>query len=111
MKLIWSSFKNLASSLGDGVVYAFKTGAADYDATRKDFCCGHWALVFSTMTDNVAKGEMGAYKQNLTMGLRMILFLLLYQLRWVLMVLSHPMTRAMYQQFENNFSTRCSWFR
>ncbi len=51
------------------------------------------------MTDHVAKGEITAYKKNLTMGLRTIIFITL-PAAVGLMALSHPIARAMYQQFQ-----------
>lgn len=91
--------QNLASSLGDGVVYALKQAQRIMMLPVGIFAAAIGLSFFPTMTDNVAKGEMGAYKQNLTMGLRMILFITL-PASVGMMVLSHPMTRAMYQQFE-----------
>ena len=53
--------------------------------------------IFPTMTSHVARGEIDAYKQNLTMGLRTIIFITL-PASVGLMVLSYPVVRAMYLQ-------------
>ena len=91
--------QNLASSLGDGVVYALKQAQRIMMLPVGIFAAAIGLSFFPTMTDHVAKGELDAYKQNLTMGLRLILFVTL-PASVGMMVLSHPMTRAMYQQFE-----------
>ena len=89
--------QNLASSLGDGVVYALKQAQRIMMLPVGIFAAAIGLSVFPTMTSHVARGEMAEYKQNLTMGLRTIIFITL-PASVGLMALSHPVVRAMYQQ-------------
>lgn len=91
--------QNLASGLGDGVVYALKQAQRIMMLPVGIFASAIGLSFFPTMTSHVARGEMEAYKQNLTMGLRTIVFVTLPATAG-LIALSHPMVRAMYQQFE-----------
>ena len=87
----------LASSLGEGVMYALKQAQRIMMLPVGIFAAAIGLSVFPTMTGHVARGEMEAYKQNLTMGLRTIIFITL-PAAVGLMALSHPVVRAMYQQ-------------
>ncbi len=87
----------LASSLGEGVMYALKQAQRIMMLPVGIFAAAIGLSVFPTMTGHVARGEMEAYKQNLTMGLRTIIFITL-PASVGLMALSHPVVRAMYQQ-------------
>jgi len=89
--------RSLASSLGDGVVYALQQAQRIMMLPVGIFASAIGLSFFPTMTGHVARGEIDAYKQNLTMGLRMILFITL-PASVGLAVLSRPMVRAMYQQ-------------
>lgn len=91
--------QNLASSLGEGVVYALKQAQRIMMLPVGIFASAIGLSFFPTMTDHVAKGEITAYKKNLTMGLRTIIFITL-PAAVGLMALSHPIARAMYQQFQ-----------
>ena len=87
----------LASTLGEGVVYALKQAQRIMMLPVGIFAAAIGLSVFPTMTSHVARGEMEEYKQNLTMGLRTIIFITLPASAG-LMALSRPVVRAMYQQ-------------
>ena len=87
----------LASTLGEGVVYALKQAQRIMMLPVGIFAAAIGLSVFPTMTSHVARGEMEEYKQNLTMGLRTIIFISLPASAG-LMALSRPVVRAMYQQ-------------
>ena len=87
----------LASTLGEGVVYALKQAQRIMMLPVGIFAAAIGLSVFPTMTSHVARGEMEEYKKNLTMGLRTIIFITLPASAG-LMALSHPVVRAMYQQ-------------
>lgn len=87
----------LASTLGEGVVYALKQAQRIMMLPVGIFAAAIGLSVFPTMTSHVARGEMEEYKQNLTMGLRTIIFITLPASAG-LMALSRPVVRALYQQ-------------
>ena len=87
----------LASTLGEGVVYALKQAQRIMMLPVGSFAAAIGLSVFPTMTSHVGRGEMEEYKQNLTMGLRTIIFITLPASAG-LMALSRPVVRAMYQQ-------------
>ncbi len=87
----------LASTLGEGVVYAMKQAQRIMMLPVGIFASAIGLSIFPTMTSHVARGELDAYKKNLTMGLRTIIFIMLPASAG-LMALSHPVVRAMYQQ-------------
>lgn len=89
--------QRLASGLGDGVVYALKQAQRIMMLPVGIFAAAIGLSVFPTMTGHVARGEMKEYKQNLTMGLRTVIFITL-PASVGLIALSHPVVRAMYQQ-------------
>ncbi len=89
--------QRLASGLGDGVVYALKQAQRIMMLPVGIFAAAIGLSVFPTMTSHVARGEMQEYKQNLTMGLRTVIFITL-PASVGLIALSHPVVRAMYQQ-------------
>lgn len=89
--------QRLASGLGDGVVYALKQAQRIMMLPVGIFAAAIGLSVFPTMTSHVARGEIEAYKQNLTRGLRTVIFITLPASAG-LIALSHPVTRAMYQQ-------------
>lgn len=60
--------QNLASSLGDGVVYALKQAQRIMMLPVGIFASAIGLSFFPTMTSHVARGEMEAYKQNLDHG-------------------------------------------
>ncbi len=87
----------LGSSLGEGVIYSMKQAQRIMMLPVGIFAAAIGLSVFPTMTSHVARGEIAEYKQNLTMGLRTIIFIMLPASAG-LMALSHPVVRAMYQQ-------------
>ncbi len=87
----------LGSSLGEGVIYSLRQAQRIMMLPVGIFAAAIGLSVFPTMTSHVARGEMAEYKQNLTMGLRTIIFIML-PASVGLMALSHPVVRAMYQQ-------------
>ena len=89
--------QRLASGLGGGVVYALKQAQRIMMLPVGIFAAAIGLSVFPTMTSHVARGEMKEYKQNLTMGLRTVIFITL-PASVGLIALSHPVVRAMYQQ-------------
>ena len=89
--------QRLASGLGGGVVYALKQAQRIMMLPVGIFAAAIGLSVFPTMTSHVALGEMKEYKQNLTMGLRTVIFITL-PASVGLIALSHPVVRAMYQQ-------------
>lgn len=89
--------QRLASGLGDGVVYALKQAQRIMMLPVGIFAAAIGLSVFPTMTSHVARGELAEYKQNLTMGLRTVIFITL-PASVGLIALSHPVVRAMYQQ-------------
>lgn len=89
--------QRLASGLGDGVVYALKQAQRIMMLPVGIFAAAIGLSVFPTMTSHVARGELKEYKQNLTMGLRTVIFITL-PASVGLIALSHPVVRAMYQQ-------------
>lgn len=89
--------QRLASGLGDGVVYALKQAQRVMMLPVGIFAAAIGLSVFPTMTSHVARGELNEYKQNLTMGLRTVVFITL-PASVGLIALSHPVVRAMYQQ-------------
>lgn len=89
--------QRLASGLGDGVVYALKQAQRIMMLPVGIFAASIGLSVFPTMTSHVARGEMKEYKQNLTMGLRTVIFIML-PASVGLIALSRPIVRAMYQQ-------------
>lgn len=88
----------LGSGLGDGVLSALKNAQRVMMLPVGIFAAAIGLSIFPTMTRHVARGEMQEYKQNLTMGLRTIIFITL-PAAVGLMVLRYPMVRAMYLQF------------
>ena len=89
--------QRLASGLGGGVVYALKQAQRIMMLPVGIFAAAIGLSIFPTMTSHVARGEMKEYKQNLTMGLRTVIFITL-PASVGLIALSHPVVRAMYQQ-------------
>ena len=89
--------QRLASGLGDGVVYAMKQAQRIMMLPVGIFAAAIGLSVFPTMTSHVARGELQEYKQNLTMGLRTVIFITLPASAG-LISLSYPVTRVMYQQ-------------
>ena len=88
----------LGSGLGEGVLSSLKNAQRIMMLPVGIFAAAIGLSVFPTMTSHVACGEFEEYKQNLTMGLRTILFITLPASAG-LMVLSYPVVRAMYFQF------------
>lgn len=89
--------QNLASGLAEGTVTALKQAQRVMMLPVGIFAAAIGLSIFPTMTSHVARGEIDAYKQNLTMGLRTIIFITL-PASVGLMVLSYPVVRAMYLQ-------------
>ncbi len=85
----------LSTSLGEGVVFSMKQAQRIMMLPVGIFAAAIGLSVFPTMTSHVARGEIVEYKQNLTMGLRTIIFIMLPATAG-LMALSLPVVRAMY---------------
>lgn len=90
--------QKLASGLDAGAITALKQAQRIMMLPVGIFAAAIGLSFFPTMTSHVARGELDAYKDNLTMGLRTIIFITL-PASVGLMVLSYPVTRAMYLQF------------
>ena len=88
----------LGSGLGDGVLSSLKNAQRVMMLPVGIFASAIGLSIFPTMTSHVARGEMAEYKQNLTMGIRTIIFITL-PASLGLMALRYPMVRAMYLQF------------
>ncbi len=89
----------LSTSLGEGVTYSMKQAQRIMMLPVGIFAASIGLSVFPTLTSHVARGEMAEYKQNLTMGIRSVIFIML-PATFGLMALSLPVVRTMYYQLQ-----------
>ena len=89
----------LSTSLGEGITYSMKQAQPIMLLPIGIFAPAIGLSVFPTLTSHAARGEMNEYKQNLTMGLRTIIFIML-PATFGLIALSLPVVRAMYYQLK-----------
>lgn len=87
----------LGSGLGEGILTSLNSAQRIMQMPIGIFAVAIALAVFPTMTTHAARGEMDAYKKDLSMGLRTIVFITL-PAAVGLIVLRVPLVRAMYLQ-------------
>ncbi len=100
--------QNLASTLQPGIVAALRTGQRLMQLPIGVFAIAIAVAIFPTLTENIAKGETGKFKKNMSLGVRSVIFVTLPAAAG-LIALRVPLIRLLFEQgmftHENTLAT------